>query len=130
MGRPRLGREAAAIARRESRCREVGQHAHDLWAAERMHAKAERHDYIHPAWCPWHEEPVGVIGPHGLAYEYTVRYLPLSCVPPWVLDTAVGSAWAALLRMRALCERFGACSKRARRAFWRGKGNVEKARAR
>lgn len=132
IGNPRLGRIMARVAWREGRCVRKGAHEEDIWASKTMWRKAVRLGNLHPDWCPWHRDPenAGPMGPHGLSYAYTMKYLPFGgCFPQQFLSIGIGSALAATARASWLCENKGACSAQELREYWKGKGNAQRALA-
>lgn len=142
-GRPDLGPELVAICKRESpgsECnRRVGLHANNTpKAAASFYRKAVEHGWLDPERCPEHraataEEKLrfAVRGNHGLAAAYSLRFLAAPCTPPEALDVPFLSALAAVRRAEEMCTKHGACTRAARRDFWRGAGVARRhARAR
>ncbi len=122
-----MTREALRVCHRESRCEAIGKHTIDASSAAPMYKRATTAGVL-LSWCPWHREPVGVTGPHGLSYEYTLQALPRwqRCIPPKVFALPIVSAWAWLKRQEWRCERYGACNRRARRRLDAGARNWDR----
>lgn len=118
---PMSAAELVSIARRESRgVSYKGVHDGDAWAEKRVWKRAHARGKL-SAWCPFHWSPEGMStrGVHGMMAGYSLHYLG-ACLPPQVLDVPLLSGIAAARRARRTCERYGACTRKARRLVWRG----------
>lgn len=92
------------IGWRESRLQRVGVHQGDAGLGGRAWARSVQRGRLQPSWCPWHAlgpDPSvwSTRGAWGHMAAYAVSYL--GCVPPWVLDVPLVSAWVSVLRYRA-----------------------------
>ena len=117
IGRPEIGQEMLQICRRESRCRPIGVHARDAWAARRMWVAAVRVGYLDPERCHhhrWGDGQWSVSGSWGASRAYTLRFLP-GCWPKKVLDITPIGAYAVARRLSAAGK-----TKRERRRTWAG----------
>lgn len=93
--------ELVAICWRESRCRAVTTHAIDQRHGARAYARAVDRGLLDPERCLWHARGDArrwsTRGAWGHLAAYAVPYL--GCVPPWVLDLPIVSAWVAARRL-------------------------------
>ena len=116
------------IALRECRGRPCGVHEADAWASDAAYRNAVRAGWLDPDGCVFHRDRTAIWstrGAHGLFAAYHLRFLPIPCLPPWVLDIPIVSAFAAAAKARDLCERRGACSYRSTVTWWAsGRGPV------
>lgn len=117
-GYPDLGPTLAAITRRESSGQWVSIHPGDSWAAPHAWRGALARGWLSSS-CGWHSSPDGMStrGSFGLIASYSLRHLGLPCLPPWVLDVPIVSAFVAA--KRAGSKR---CGQVARCASWRDVG--------
>lgn len=119
MGRPGEAVVLRRIAKRESWLVRVGIHERDRWSTRWAWHNAVSAGYLRPSVCPFHRRGAGWWGTRGAwghVAAFAAQYLP--CLPPWVLDIPVVSAWVAMQRLRVAR---GRSAPRALRA-WAGVG--------
>lgn len=99
---PREARTLRRIAKRESYLTPISIHAGDSHLGRSAWEKAVKAGILWPTTCPFHRQGSdarewATRGSWGHMAAYAMQYLP--CLPPWVLDIPIISAWVAQKRL-------------------------------
>ncbi len=103
-GRPDLADDLTALCRRESRCSTVGVHERDSHISDREWRGQVNLGHLTPTCQPYAPRAWATRGAWGLSAGAHWRYLPPCYQASW-LDYPLVSAWVALQKYQARCER-------------------------
>lgn len=118
-GKPEYAAILRRICWRESRCKPLRMHAIDRNYSTSVWRYAVRRRRLRPQTCLFHRNPQqwSTSGPFGLMRGYHWQFLGNPCLPPWVLDIPLVSAYVAYRKLSKGCK--DACTYTKSIRLWR-----------
>lgn len=111
-GHPEWTPTLERICARESNLQPIGVHPGDAGRSLAVWRDAVRVGWVDPECQPHRRHAWSTRGIAGTMAAYTVRHLPIPCMPPAVLDIPIVAAYAATLRAHdRRCSDVAACRR-------------------
>lgn len=126
-GNPEYAPILRRICWRESKCKPLHMHAMDQRYSRSVWRYAVQRRRLYPRTCAFHRNPNqwSTSGPFGLMRGYHWHFLGNPCLPPWILDIPLVSAYVAHQKLQRGCNE-KSCTYEKSIRLWRRSGTADR----